>query len=91
MIRDPDKFASLLAEVRNFVHSECLPLEQQVDEQDHIPEPLVQRMRDVGLFGHSIPQEYGGAGLTSEELSLVNIEVCMSSTQTQLYFCLVLS
>jgi acyl-CoA dehydrogenase len=80
MIRDPEKFASLLAEVRNFVHSECLPLEQQVDEQDHIPESLVQRMRDVGLFGHSIPQEYGGAGLTSEELSLVNIEVSQVAT-----------
>ena len=80
MIRDPDKFASLLADVRNFVRTECLPLEQQVDEQDHIPEPLVQRMRDVGLFGHSIPQEYGGAGLTSEELSLVNIEVSQVAT-----------
>jgi len=80
MIRDPDKFASLLTEVRNFVRTECLPLEQQVDEQDHIPEPLVQRMRDVGLFGHSIPQEYGGAGLTSEELSLVNIEVSQVAT-----------
>lgn len=80
MIRDPEKFASLLAEVRNFVRSECLPLEQQVDEQDHIPESLVQRMRDVGLFGHSIPQAYGGAGLTSEELSLVNIEVSQVAT-----------
>jgi acyl-CoA dehydrogenase len=34
----------------------------------------------MGLFGHSIPQEYGGAGLTSEELSLVNIEVSQVAT-----------
>ncbi|HSW15987.1 MAG TPA: acyl-CoA dehydrogenase family protein [Ramlibacter sp.] len=80
MIRDPEKFASLLAEVRHFVRSECLPLEQEVDEKDHIPEALVQRMREVGLFGHSIPEEYGGAGLTSEELSLVNIEVSQVAT-----------
>ena len=75
MIRNPEEFGSLLAEVRRFVRTECLPLEQQVDEDDEIPEALVQRMREVGLFGHSIPETYGGAGLTSEELSLVNIEV----------------
>lgn len=75
MIRNPEQFATLLEEVRRFVRTECLPLEEQVDTEDLIPETLVQRMRDVGLFGHSIPEEYGGAGLTSEELSLVNIEV----------------
>ena len=80
MIRDPEKFAVFLAEVRRFVRTECLPLESQVDETDEIPGSLVQRMRDVGLFGHSIPETYGGAGLTSEELSLVNIEVSQVAT-----------
>ena len=80
MIRHPDKFASLLAEVRQFVRTECLPLEVQVDSDDVIPEALVQRMREVGLFGHSIPEEYGGEGLTSEELSLVNMEVSYVAT-----------
>lgn len=80
MIRNPDKFKSLLAEVRQFVRTECLPLEEQVDHDDVIPEPLVQRMRDMGLFGHSIPEEYGGSGLTSEELSMVNIEVSQVAT-----------
>ena len=80
MIRDPEKFAVFLAEVRRFVRTECLPLESQVDEMDEIPESLVQRMREVGLFGHSIPETYGGAGLTSEELSLVNIEVSQVAT-----------
>jgi acyl-CoA dehydrogenase len=80
MIRHPEKFASLLAELRNFLRTECLPLEQQVDQTDEIPEPLVQRMREIGLFGHSIPEAYGGAGLTSEELSLVNIEVSQVAT-----------
>lgn len=80
MIRDPARFAALLSEVRRFVRTECLPLEEQVDVDDAIPEALVQRMRDVGLFGHSIPQQWGGAGLTSEELSLVNIEVSQVAT-----------
>ena len=80
MIRDPEKFAALLAQVREFVRSECLPLEAQVDETDLIPQPLVQRMREAGLFGHSIPQAYGGSGLSCEELALVNMEVSQVAT-----------
>lgn len=80
MIRNPETFSALLARVRNFMHTECLPLEQQVDMTDEIPERLVERMREVGLFGHSIPQEYGGAGLTSEELTYVNMEVSQVAT-----------
>ncbi|AOS80877.1 MULTISPECIES: acyl-CoA dehydrogenase family protein [Hydrogenophaga] len=80
MIRDPEGFSKLLAEVRRFVRDECMPAEEDVDRKDAIPEPLVERMRTLGLFGHSIPEAYGGAGLTSEELSLVNIEVSQCAT-----------
>ena len=80
MIRDSEGFSKLLAEVRRFVRDECMPAEEAVDRDDRIPEPLVERMRALGLFGHSIPEAYGGAGLTSEELSLVNIEVSQCAT-----------
>lgn len=80
MIRDPEGFSTLLAEVRRFVRDECMPAEDAVDRDDEIPEALVERMRTLGLFGHSIPEAYGGAGLTSEELSLVNIEVSQCAT-----------
>ncbi len=80
MIRNPDAFAKLLAEVRQFVRTECMPLEAEVDRRDEIPPAVVERMRSLGLFGHSIPEAYGGAGLTSEELSLVNIEVSQCAT-----------
>lgn len=80
MIRDPEGFSKLLAEVRRFVRDECMSAEDDVDRKDAIPEPLVERMRTLGLFGHSIPEAYGGAGLTSEELSLVNIEVSQCAT-----------
>ena len=68
------------AKCARFVQTECMPLEAQIDRDDEIPEALVQRMRELGLFGHSIPEAYGGAGLTSEELSLVNIEVSQAAT-----------
>ena len=80
MIRNPETFAKLLADVRRFVREECIPIEAEVDRTDAIPEPVVERMRTLGLFGHSIPEAYGGAGLTSEELSLVNMEVSQCAT-----------
>lgn len=80
MIRDPQKFSALLEEVRQFIWSECVPMEEEVDRTDVIPEATVDRMRTLGLFGHSIPQAYGGAGLTTEELALVNIEVSQAAT-----------
>ena len=80
MIRHPETFQTLLATVRRFVRDECMPAEAEVDRTDVIPEHLVARMRALGLFGHSIPEAYGGSGLTSEELSLVNIEVSQCAT-----------
>jgi len=80
MIRNPETFSTFLADIRHFVRTECQPLEEQVDRTDEIPEALVERMRDKGLFGHSIPEAYGGAGLTTEELALVNIEVSQVAT-----------
>jgi len=80
MIRDRDQLSRLLNDVRTFIRDECLPLEEQVDRDGAIPESVVQRMRDIGLFGHSIPEEFGGAGLTTEELVLVNFEVSQVST-----------
>ena len=71
---------SLMAEtVRRFVKQDLEPLSRQVEDEDHIPEEIVQQMRDLGLFGLSIPEEYGGLGLgvlgeclVYEELSKVN-------------------
>ncbi|HEX7750050.1 MAG TPA: acyl-CoA dehydrogenase family protein [Bordetella sp.] len=80
MIRDAKQFEAMMQEIRGFLYEECLPIEQEVDQTDRIPEPVVQRMRELGLFGHSIPEAYGGAGLTTEELALMNIEVSQVAT-----------
>lgn len=80
MISDREAFETLLAEVRAFVRDECMPLEEQIDREDVIPPPIVDRMRTLGLFGHSIPAEYGGAGLSTEQLARVNIEVSQAAT-----------
>lgn len=79
MIRDPARLNALLTELHRFVREECVPIEGEVDREDAIPEPVVQRMRELGLFGHSIPEEYGGSGLTTEELACVNMVVSQAA------------
>jgi acyl-CoA dehydrogenase len=79
MIRDTQRLNALLSEVHRFIVEACIPLEAEVDRTGGLPEALVERMRTLGLFGHSIPQAYGGAGLTSEELSCVNMIVSQAA------------
>ncbi|MCP3707018.1 acyl-CoA dehydrogenase family protein [Paraburkholderia sp. CNPSo 3274] len=79
MIRDAARLNSLLTELYRFVQDECIPLEAEIDRTDVLPETLVARMRELGLFGHSIAQAYGGAGLTTEELACVNMVVSQAA------------
>jgi acyl-CoA dehydrogenase len=75
MIREPATFDAFLARVRRFVREIAIPAEAEVERTDAIPEQIVARMRDDGFFGWSIPEEYGGAGLTTEELVLAAFEL----------------
>jgi acyl-CoA dehydrogenase len=64
---DPETFFALLDTVRRFVAERLRPLEEQVDRDDEVPAEIVREMREMGLFGLSIPEEYGGLGLTMSE------------------------
>jgi len=75
MIRDPKHLARLLETTRNFVRDVAIPNEERVERDNVIPEEIVTQMRRLGFFGWSIPEEYGGAGLTTEELCLANMEI----------------
>ena len=58
--------------VRRYARERLVPLEERVAEEDCIPDEVVQEMREMGLFGLSLPTEYGGLGLTaSEEMELI--------------------
>ena len=65
----------LIETVRRFVRENCVPLEAKVAEDDRVPDEIVAEMRELGLFGLSIPDEYGGLGLTMEEEVLVAMEL----------------
>lgn len=74
-----DETRMMLDSVRRFRLQELEPIWQQVDEEDRIPEPVVQKMRELGLFGMATPKEYGGLGLSALEEALVQEELSQSS------------
>ncbi|WP_153731769.1 acyl-CoA dehydrogenase family protein [Sporosarcina obsidiansis] len=51
--------------VRNFVEKEVEPFAQQIEDDDKIPQHLIEQSKELGLFGLSIPEEYGGIGLNT--------------------------
>jgi acyl-CoA dehydrogenase len=64
MAIDADSFELLLATVRRFIRERLLPREDDVEERDEVPPEIVGEMKAMGLFGLSIPEEYGGIGLS---------------------------
>ena len=79
MIRDQSSLDALLERTRAWVIDRAMPNEDRVAELDNVPAELVQEMRELGLFGWSIPEAYGGAGLTTEELVLGAFEISQCS------------
>jgi acyl-CoA dehydrogenase len=80
MIQDSTLNEKRLDDIRQFVREIAIPAEAQVVQDNEIPAPLVQIMRERGYFGWSIPREYGGAGMTTEELALANMELSKAAT-----------
>ncbi len=75
----PDEVTMLRDLVREYVRDRLRPLTMQVEEEDRIPDGILQEMKDLGLFSIPFPEEYGGAGLGElgycvafEELGAVN-------------------
>jgi len=79
MIRNTEKLHNLLNDVRTYVRERWHPLENTVEELDDVPESIVDELRERGFFGWSIPEEYGGLGLTTEELVLAAFEISQAS------------
>ncbi len=60
---DPDIFEQFLDQLRRFVRERLIPAERAILESDEIPADIVREMREMGLFGLTIPEEHGGAGM----------------------------
>lgn len=54
--------AEIISTVRQFVDKEIIPNAQELEHADTYPQAIVDQMREMGLFGLMIPEEYGGLG-----------------------------
>ncbi|WP_069300528.1 acyl-CoA dehydrogenase family protein [Neptunicoccus sediminis] len=75
MITDKTKLDRLLSDVHAWVRDVAHPNEDRVAEANEVPAEIVADMAERGFFGWSIPKEYGGAGLTTEELVMGAMEL----------------
>ena len=60
---DNDIFDQFIDQLQRYVRERLVPAERAVIEADRIPDDILAEMRDMGLFGLTIPEEYGGAGM----------------------------
>ena len=66
----------IVATIREFVRREVNPVAQKMEQADEYPHDLVERMKELGLFGAVIPEEYGGLNLDVTSYALVIEEIC---------------
>ncbi len=64
---DAADFRQIRDAVRRLVRESVVPREEQIEDEDRIPEDLRARAADMGLFGYALPEEYGGLGVTMSE------------------------
>jgi acyl-CoA dehydrogenase len=76
---DAATLSQLRETVRRFVRERLIPNERKVEESDAIPPDIVAGMRALGLFGLTIPEEYGGLGLNTEEEAHIVYEIAQAS------------
>jgi alkylation response protein AidB-like acyl-CoA dehydrogenase len=66
-----DEQKAITEMVRQFADEQILPNAEHYDHEDLFPEPIVEQMKELGLFGVTIPEEYGGMGLDLTTYSMI--------------------
>lgn len=85
MIRDTETLQILLDSLRQFVGEVLIPRENEVADTDAIPADIVEQMRDMGLFGLTLPEDFGGLGVTMEEEVNIAFELGRTSPAFRSY------
>ena len=75
MAFDNESFDILLSAVQRFVRERLVPTESHLEEHDEVPPALVEAMKEMGLFGLTVPEEFGGIGLSVSQEVQVNFEL----------------
>jgi acyl-CoA dehydrogenase len=82
MALDQESFDILLPTLQRFIEERLMPAESYLEEHDDVPADIVQDMKEMGLFGLSIPEEFGGIGLSMSQ----EIRVAYEMGKTSLAF-----
>ena len=83
MIRNEETLKQTLATIDRFVLARLMPAEEQVDREGVIPDDIVDELRQLGLGGLALPEEFGGVGLTVEEK--MHVAVAFGRTSPAFY------
>src|SRR6056297_2228302 len=75
MALDRETLDQLLTVIRRFVNERLIPNERTVEELNDIPDDILKEMKELGLFGLTIPERYGGMGLCMEDEARVIYEI----------------
>jgi len=70
-----DEQKDIIRTVRDFVDTEVIPVANELEHRDEFPEKIVEGMKQLGLFGLTAPEEFGGAGLDLMTYALVGVEL----------------
>ena len=65
--------------VRRYVREKLVPLEPEIAETDRLPDSVLQDFREMGLYGLTTPEAYGGLGLNTEQESEILLELTWAS------------
>ncbi len=83
---DSDILRAMVDETRRFTREELVPAEELVEETDEIPGGIIERIKELGFFGMTIPEPYGGLGLSMYEEASVVIEIGYAAPAFRSYF-----
>ena len=75
MALDKESFDILLPTLQRFIQERLVPAENYLEEHDEVPADIVEDMKEMGLFGLSIPEEFGGIGLSMSQEVQVAYEI----------------
>jgi acyl-CoA dehydrogenase len=76
---DSESLAALRDTIAKFVRKRLIPAEQQISETDRIPPDLIEEMRQLGLFGLTLPEQYGGLELSAVDEMAVFMELSFAA------------
>src|SRR3972149_5124182 len=73
---DPEERKQIVSMIRQFGEKESIPVASELEHKGEYPFAIVEKMKELGLFGVTIPEQYGGLGLDATTYAMIVEEIC---------------